>query len=163
MNKIYLFPKHIRPEYLSSGCNLIAALITSIISLMDYLFSYFRPTRSLDDIYTNYRNSSDSQYASRSQLATIASFWGLKLVAYESGPGWSVGETTGVGQWILAQRFAPMRDVVKYDVETSWLPAGGDVYNCFSLSGDYSRYGIWGFSEWHQNITTPRYCLVSSS
>ena len=118
------------------------------------------PTPSLDDIYTNYRNSSDSQYASRSQLATIASFWGLKLVAYESGPGWSVGETTGVGQWILAQRFAPMRDVVKYDVETSWLPAGGDVYNCFSLSGDYSRYGMWGFSEWLQNITTPRYCSL---
>jgi hypothetical protein len=102
------------------------------------------PNPSLDDIYTNYRNSSDSQYASRTQLAAIASYWGLKLVAYESGPGWSVGETTGVGQWILAQRFFQMRDVIKYDIETSWMPAGGDAYNCFSLSGDYSRYGMWG-------------------
>jgi len=118
------------------------------------------PTPALEDIYTNYRNSSDSQYASRSQLATIAASWGLKLVAYESGPGWNVGETIGIGQWILAQRFAEMRQVIKYDIDTSWVPAGGDAYNCFSLSGDYSRYGMWGFTEWLQNITTPRYCAL---
>lgn len=71
-----------------------------------------------------------------------------------------MGETTGVAQWILAQRFAEMRQVIKYDLETSWEPSGADAYNAFSLSGDYSRYGMWGFAEWLQNISTPRYCAL---
>ena len=53
----------------------------------------------------------------------------------QAGPGWNVGETTGIGQWILAQRFAEMRDVFKRDISTNWQGAGGDAYNCFSLTG----------------------------
>ena len=118
------------------------------------------PAPTADAIYDSYRNDSDAQLGSRAELAAVARYWGLKLVAYEAGPGWSVGETTGVGAWILAQRGYQMRDVVKYDVEASWAPAGGEAYNCFSLSGDYSRYGMWGFAEWLQNLTTPRYCAL---
>lgn len=118
------------------------------------------PTPALDDIYASFRNDSDAQYASRARLAAVAASWGLKLLAYEAGPGWNVGETTGVGEWILAQRFAEMRQVLKYDVETSWAPAGGGAYNCFSLAGDYTRYGMWGFVEWVSNLTTPKYCAI---
>jgi hypothetical protein len=118
------------------------------------------PTPALEDIYASYRNDSDSQLGLRTQLAQVAAAWGLKLVAYEAGPGWNVGETTGVGAWILAQRFAEMRQVIKYDVETSWAAAGGGTYNAFSLTGQYSRYGQWGFTENTFNLTTPKYCAL---
>ena len=118
------------------------------------------PNVTIDAIYESYRNDSDSQLAARAELAAVAAQWGLEYVSYEGGPGWSVGETTGVGQWILAQRFAEMRQVMKYDVQTSWLPAGGGSYNVFSLTGDYSRYGMWGATENLFNLTTPRYCAL---
>lgn len=115
---------------------------------------------TIDDIYFGYMNSSDSQYASRTALAAIANYWGLKLVAYEAGPGWNVGDTAGVNTTIIAQRLYPMRKVVKYDIETSWIPAGGNEYNYFSLTGYYSRFGQWGSTEHFFNTTTPKYCGI---
>ncbi len=96
----------------------------------------------------------------RSELASIAAYWGIKLCSYESGPGWNVGNTAGVNTTILAQRFYPMRDVVKYDIETSWIPAGGADYNFFGMTGAYSRYGQWGATENFFNLTTPKFCAL---
>jgi hypothetical protein len=112
---------------------------------------------TLDDIYFGYMNSTDSQYATRRTFVDIATYWGLKLVGYEAGPGWNVGVTTGVGNAILAQRYYNMREVVKYDI-LSWADAGAHEYNAFSLTGSYSRYGQWGFTEHMFNTSTPRFC-----
>lgn len=113
-----------------------------------------------DEIYASYKNSSDTQFKTRQAYAQLAAAWGLKLVAYEAGPGWSVGDMSGVGQFILSQRFAPMRDVVNYDVQSSWVPAGGGDYNYFSLAGYASRYGMWGAAESFFNLSTPKYCAL---
>jgi hypothetical protein len=44
------------------------------------------------------QNSSDNQRAVRQQMANLAAHWGLKLVAYEAGPGWDVGDMTDLGE-----------------------------------------------------------------
>jgi hypothetical protein len=113
---------------------------------------------TIDDVYANYKNGSDALVSERMAMVALANKWGLKFTAYESGPGWNVGTTDSVAAFIMAQRFAQMRDVYKYDVLTNWVPLGGDVYNQFSLAGYYSRYGQWGSIEHMFNTSTPKYC-----
>ena len=74
--------------------------------------------------------------------------FGIKVVAYEAGPGWSVGDTKNLQSFILAQRMAPMRQIVVNDV-VSWAAAGPNMaaYNHFSLVGMPSRFGMWGHAE----------------
>lgn len=117
------------------------------------------PNATLDDIYADYRNDTAKQAASRAELAAVAAQWGLKLVAYEAGPGWNVGTTTNLANYIIAQRMAPMKAVVLNDV-TAWAAAGGGEYNHFSLAGYYSRFGQWGHAEHYFNQTTPKTCAV---
>ena len=112
---------------------------------------------TLEQIFADYRNSTATQAKARAELASIASFWGLKLVAYEAGPGWSVGATINVGQYIIAQRMEEMRDIVSGDV-AAWAAAGGDAYNHFGMLGLASRYGMWGHAEHQFNISTPKWC-----
>ena len=114
---------------------------------------------TLAQVYAEYANSTATQAKARAELAAIARAWGLKLVAYEAGPGWSVGNMANLGQYILAQRFAPMRGVTAADVQ-AWADAGGDAYNHFSMSGLPSRFGQWGHVEHFFNLSTPKWCAV---
>lgn len=114
---------------------------------------------TLEQIYADYANSTANQAASRAQLAAIAKSYGLKLVAYEAGPGWDVGTQTNLANFIIAQRMAPMKGLVSADV-LSWVASGGEEYNHFSLGGLYSRFGQWGHVEHYFNVTTPKYCAV---
>jgi hypothetical protein len=56
-------------------------------------------------------------------LAGIAASYGLKLLAYEAGPGWTVGTTTQLSNFIIAQRLAGMKAVTVGDV-AGWAAAG---------------------------------------
>jgi len=114
---------------------------------------------TFDQVYAEYRNSTANQAKSRAELAAIASYWGLKLVGYEAGPGWSVGNMANLGQYILAQRFAAMRSVTSEDVQ-AWADAGGDAYNHFAMAGLPSRFGQWGHVEHFFNLSTPKWCAV---
>ena len=123
-----------------------------------------QPNMTLDAIYADYENSSAQLLPVRQQMVALAAKWGLKHTSYEAGPGWNVGcvrelyelsvahlatfisslfsTVNSLGNYIIAQRLAPMRDVWKYDVLSSWEVAGGDIYNQFSLFGEASR--DWG-------------------
>jgi hypothetical protein len=114
---------------------------------------------ALAQVYAEYANSTATQAKARAELAAIARAWGLKLLAYEAGPGWAVGNMANLGQYILAQRFAPMRSVTSSDVQ-AWADAGGDAYNHFSMSGLPSRFGQWGHVEHFFNQSTPKWCAV---
>lgn len=114
---------------------------------------------TLAQIYESYENSTATQAIARQELTAIAKAYGIKHTAYEGGPGWNVGSKTNLGSFILAQRFAPMRQVVVNDVQ-AWAAAGGDAYGHFSLVGDYSRYGMWGHAEHFFNTSTPKYCAL---
>lgn len=118
-----------------------------------------QPNMTLDAIYADYKNSSAQLLPVRQQMVALAAKWGLKHTSYEAGPGWNVGcvrerstravcrppissrfsTVNSLGNYIIAQRLAPMRDVWKYDVLSSWEVAGGDIYNQFSLFGEASR------------------------
>lgn len=113
---------------------------------------------TLDEIYGQYKRDSDTLKPARVAMVQLAAAYGLKMTAYEAGPGWDVGKMDSVGNFIIAQRLAPMRDVYRYDLESSWIPAGGDLYNQFSLLGSYSRFGMWGAAEHFFNTSTPKYC-----
>lgn len=115
---------------------------------------------TFDQIYADYKNDSMTQFPTRQQFVSIANYWGLKLVGYEAGPGWSVGKTDSLANYIIAQRLAPMRDVVTNDILNSWQAAGAQEYNYFALSGYASKYGQWGATESYFNATTPKYCAL---
>lgn len=111
------------------------------------------------DIYADYRNSTASQAAARAELVAIAAAYGLKLVGYEGGPGWDVGQTANLANYIIAQRLAPMKAVVVDDVR-AWQATGAYEYNHFALGGLYSRFGQWGHVEHYFNQTTPKNCAI---
>ena len=117
------------------------------------------PNMTIDDVFASYANSTAQQAPARVELAAVAAHWGLRLVAYEAGPGWSVGDKTNLGTFIIAQRLAPMRAITRGDV-AAWAAAGGDAYNHFSLSGLASRFGMWGHAEHFFNTSTPKWCAV---
>jgi len=112
-----------------------------------------------DQIIESYLESTIDQISMWERLSAVASFWGIKLTAYEAGPGWNVGSTVNVGGFIVAQRVPPMRASVVRNVE-AWAAVGGAEYNYFSLCGEPSRYGMWGALENFFNQSTPKFCAA---
>ena len=104
-------------------------------------------------------------YKNTLEIGEIASVWGLKLAAYEAGPGMKVGDKTNIGNRIEAQRDPGIKPIVVEDVLDNWfgLPRPGDVYNYFSLAGAYSRYGCWGATDDISDLTTPKYQAISET
>lgn len=117
---------------------------------------------SVTEILTAIKNSSDTSYVKTLEIGEIASVWGLKLAAYEAGPGMKVGDTTNIGNRIEAQRNAGIRQIIVDDVLKNWfgLPRPGDIYNYFSLAGTYSRYGCWGATDDLSDLNTPKYQAI---
>lgn len=117
------------------------------------------PNANVADILTAIKNSSDNAYVNTLQIGEIASIWGLKLAAYEAGPGMKVGDKTNIANRIEAQRNAGIKQIVVDDILNNWfgLPRPGDIYNYFSLANTYSRYGCWGATDDLSDLTTPKY------
>lgn len=117
---------------------------------------------SVQQILAAIKNSSDSAYVNTLEIGEIASVWGLKLAAYEAGPGMKVGDTTNIGNRIEAQRNSALQQIVVDDVLKNWfgLPRPGDMYNYFSLAGAYSRYGCWGATDDLSDLSTPKYRAI---
>ena len=117
---------------------------------------------NVQQILTAIKNSSDNAYVNTLAIGEVASIWGLKLAAYEAGPGMKVGDTTNIGNRIEAQRSSQIKQIVVNDILKNWfgLPRPGDIYNYFSLSGAYSRYGCWGATDDLSNLDTPKYQAI---
>ena len=120
------------------------------------------PTASVQEILTAIKNSSDSSYVKTLEIGEVASLWGLKLAAYEAGPGMKVGDKTNIGNRIEAQRNSAMKQIVVDDVLDNWfgLPRPGDIYNYFSLASAYSRYGCWGATDDLSDLSTPKFLAI---
>lgn len=103
------------------------------------------------------RADSDGGLPVTQQMASIAAKWGLKLTVYEGGPDNGGGSTTNIGNRILANRDAGMKDLLLHDIRDKWFSSGGDLYMYFTLSGAYSRFGCWGATEDIVNLNTPKY------
>ena len=109
---------------------------------------------TLEDIFAEYANSTVNGLADRKAMNALGDDFGIKIVAYEAGPGWSVGDMKNVQAFIVAQRKAQMRQIVVNDV-AAWASAGPQMaaYNHFAMVGMPSRYGMWGHAEnmWNQS------------
>jgi fibronectin type 3 domain-containing protein len=82
------------------------------------------------------------------QLKAVATTWGVKYYAYEAGPDNGGGSTVNIGNRILANRDPGMTNCILNDVRTNFFGQGhGDLYNYFTLSSAFSRYGCWGASD----------------
>ena len=121
------------------------------------------PTNAnIEQILAAIKNNSDTSYVKTLEIGEIASIWGLKLAAYEAGPGMKVGNTANIGNRIEAQRNPGIKQIVVDDILKNWfgLPRPGDIYNYFSLAGAYSRYGCWGATDDLSDLTTPKYQAI---
>jgi len=67
-----------------------------------------------------YRAASDAGAGYTQSLGDLAKSYGLKLMAYEAGPGWSVGSTTDVENVITAHRDPAMQQIVVDDIVKNW-------------------------------------------
>ena len=117
---------------------------------------------NVEQILAAAKNSSDTAYVKTLEIGEIASIWGLKLAAYEAGPGMKVGDTANIGNRIEAQRNPGIKQIIIDDILKNWfgLPRPGDLYNYFSLAGAYSRYGCWGATDDLSDLTTPKYQAI---
>jgi hypothetical protein len=96
--------------------------------------------------------------------AALAAKYGLKLKAYESGPGdtsyyFPANQQDAVTALLVAANGNPrMRDVYT-EYYGQWLAAGGDTMNQFNDIGQWSKWGLWGSLQYltQDPSTSPKY------
>lgn len=115
-----------------------------------------RADASTDDVIAALQRSSDSQRVYTQQIATVAGKYGLRLAAYEGGPGDNVGSTAALAARIRAHRDPRMRELVRRDLAENWYPLGGDLHMYLEIASAYSRFGCWGLTEDIVNLDTPK-------
>lgn len=116
-----------------------------------------RADATVDDVIDVLRRSSDGQRGNTQAIAAVAQQYGVKLIAYEGGPGDNVGSTTGLANRIRAHRDPRLRELVRRDLLENWYPLGGDLHMYLELSSAYSRFGCWGLNEDVIDRNTPKY------
>lgn len=102
---------------------------------------------NVDSILSKFRNASDDTRTSVEAFKAVADRFGLKLLVYEGGPGYQIGNRTNIGNRIAAARDGRMREIVSHHIVDNWLALGGDLFMYFAQSGKVSRYGQWGAME----------------
>lgn len=116
-----------------------------------------RQGATVSDVLNALRQSSDDGVNRTVQLAALKQHFNLKLCTYESGTGMHVGNTTNIGNRILANRDPKVKDIVVRDVRDNYWPHGGDSCNYFTLNGASSRYGcFWLFEDLFEPLDTPK-------
>ena len=131
------------------------------IATTGYFGGSARANMSIDDALLEYAIDSAASAELLAPIHAIAAAYGVKVLAYEAGPGWAVGNTQSLGSYIMAHRMAPMRDILRTHVGV-WAGMGPqmDAYNHFALVGKPSQSGMWGHAETFFNQSTPKWCAV---
>jgi fibronectin type 3 domain-containing protein len=82
----------------------------------------------------------------------VATYYGLREVSYESGPGSLVA---GIGAYVIRdQRMIPS---IEHQFLDNWFAVGGDVANYYAIRGDVSEFGDWMLVEDFEHLRTPTY------
>mmetsp|Transcript_16217 Transcript_16217/g.18048 ORF Transcript_16217/g.18048 Transcript_16217/m.18048 type:complete len:591 (+) Transcript_16217:29-1801(+) len=125
------------------------------------------PNKSVQEIVKAYAQGSIGDSKDTIANVAIAKSYGITLNSYEAGPGMKVGDTYNIGNVIAANRDPGMTAVIVDDITKNYWDLGGAIYNYFSLSGSYSRYGCWGATnDLHHNLTTAKFkalCQVAGT
>ncbi len=104
----------------------------------------------VDNIFDALHVESDNTRVRFIAWQTLASYYGLKQVGYESGPGLDVGNGA------LATRDPRMEASEVHHYLDNWFAAGGDVVNFFALRGAVGPSGDWLAVENFSNLNTPK-------
>jgi hypothetical protein len=106
-------------------------------------------TATLDQIFAGFTSSSDANRPLVLHYRALASYYGLKLLAYEGGP--NLTGDTDLSVKIEANRDPRITALMVHDLADNWYAAGGDLCMLW-LSGAYSKYGTTSIYE---DITKP--------
>ena len=119
------------------------------------------PNADVPAVLAAMRTASDAGVAYTKSFRVIADTYGLKLLTYEGGPDNGGGSTVNIGNRILANRDPGMKDLIVHDVQDNYFAQGGDMYNYFTISGAYSRYGCWGATDDAANLATVKFQAIN--
>jgi regulation of enolase protein 1 (concanavalin A-like superfamily) len=123
---------------------------------------------TIPNILQSFRDQATSNAVLTNSLIPILRTYNLKMTAYEGGTISAdfapFGQASAVGNGILAERTADMRDIVKFAVKDKWFDLDRDVmdsYNYFTLSSAFTRFGCYGLVEDFANMNTPKYLAMT--
>ena len=106
-------------------------------------------TATLDQIFAGFASASDANRPLVLHYRALATYYNLKLLAYEGGP--NLTGDTDLQNKIQANRDPRMTAAIVHDLTDNWYAAGGDLCMLW-LSGAYSKYGTTSIYE---DITKP--------
>jgi len=87
-------------------------------------------------------------------LRRLADQYGLKMFAYEGGPG--LFGSKNFDNMLSAHNDPRMKKLVKTLLQ-NWKDAGGDTFIYYNLVSSYGKHGFWGLSERLEDQETPKW------
>ena len=109
-------------------------------------------TSTVDATFATMWTGSDATRRDLIGWQAVATFYGLKEVSYESGPGSLLG---GVGAYVI--RDPRMIPSIAHQFLDNWFAIGGDLANYYALEGAVSQYGDFLLLEDYDHLETPTY------
>jgi fibronectin type 3 domain-containing protein len=109
-------------------------------------------TSTVDATFATMWTGSDATRRALIGWQAVATYYGLREVSYESGPGSLVA---GTGGYVIRdQRMIPS---IEHQFLDNWFAVGGDVANYYAIRGDVSEFGDWMLVEDFEHLGTPTY------
>jgi fibronectin type 3 domain-containing protein len=109
-------------------------------------------TSTVDATFATMWTGSDNTRRALIGWQAVATYYGLREVSYESGPGSLVA---GTGAYVIRdQRMIPS---IEHQFLDNWFAVGGDVANYYAIRGDVSEFGDWMLVEDFEHLGTPTY------
>jgi len=109
-------------------------------------------TSTVNATFATMWTGSDSTRRDLIGWQAIATYYGLREVSYESGPG-SLAAGTGA----YAIRDPRMIPSIEHQFLDNWFAVGGDVANYYAIRGAVAESGDWLLVEDYEHLETPTY------
>jgi fibronectin type 3 domain-containing protein len=109
-------------------------------------------TSTADATFATMWTGSDNTRRALIGWQAVATYYGLREVSYESGPGSLVA---GTGAYVI--RDQRMIRSVMHQFLDNWFAVGGDVANYYAIRGNVSEFGDWLLVEDFEHLGTPTY------
>jgi fibronectin type 3 domain-containing protein len=109
-------------------------------------------TSTVDATFDTMWTGSDDTRRALIGWQAVATYYGLREVSYEAGPG---SLAAGTGAFVIRdQRMIPS---IKHQFLDNWFAVGGDVANYYAIRGNVSEFGDWMLVEDFEHLGTPTY------
>ena len=113
-----------------------------------------------DEIFAVLPQRIDETLNMANTLGSYATYYGLKHLAYEGGQHLQDHEGNGSTEAKIAVNRDPRMGPLVEKYLDGWQALNGDLFEYFTLSSGYSKWGSWGLLE-NMNATSPKYDAVT--